>query len=104
MDSMAAIFSPGDARLLEVALPVCERYGLVLAGGHAVVAHGVVVRPTRGVDLATAVSTPIGEIAAALTEAYRAAGFAVTDRPGDDLVVARLAVTLEPEGVVREVG
>jgi Nucleotidyl transferase AbiEii toxin, Type IV TA system len=104
MDFMAAIFSPSDARLLEVALPVCERYGLVLAGGHAVVAHGVVVRPTRGVDLATAVSTPIGEIAAALTAAYRAAGFAVADRPGDDPVVARLAVTLEPEGAVREVG
>lgn len=101
---MAAIFSPGDARLLQAALPVCDRYGLVLAGGHAVVAHGVVDRPTRGVDLVTAVSTPIADIVAALTEAYRRAGYEVTGVAGDDPVAARLAVIAEPEGEPRQVG
>jgi hypothetical protein len=95
---MAAIFTPGDARLLREALPVCDRYGLAVAGGHAVVAHGVVERRTRGLDLVTAASTPIGEITAALTDAYLEAGDEVADLSGDDPVTARLAVTFDPQG------
>lgn len=93
---MPAIFTPDHVRLVQVALPVCDRYGLALAGGHAVAAHGVVVRPAKGLDLVSGASTPIGEIATALADAYRRAGFRATaaDRPGDDPVMVRLEVTL----------
>lgn len=60
--------------LMNAALPVCEKYGLALAGGYAIRAHGLVDRPSEDLDLATADGTPIEVIAAALADAYRAAG------------------------------
>jgi hypothetical protein len=67
----------GDhALLLRIALPVCHAYGLALAGGYAIRAHGLVSRPSDDLDLATAATTPVQEIIDALAEAYRAAGLA----------------------------
>lgn len=62
------------ALLLSTVLPVCEQYGLALAGGHAVKAHGLVDRPSDGLDLATAGAAPMTAIVDALAVAYRAAG------------------------------
>jgi hypothetical protein len=37
----------GDHKaLVDAALPVCARYGLAVAGGYAVKAHGLVERPS----------------------------------------------------------
>jgi hypothetical protein len=82
----------GDhALLVETAMPVCAEYGLGLAGGYAVKAHGLVDRPSDDVDFATAAFAPMPEIAEALREAYRQAGFgveplAVDERKGHMLV------------------
>jgi hypothetical protein len=68
----------GDhARLVEVAMPVCAEYGLGLAGGYAVSAHGLADRPSDDVDFATGESTPMREIIDALAAVYRGAGFGV---------------------------
>lgn len=66
----------GDHKaLVDAALPVCARYGLTVAGGYAVKAHGLVERPSE--DFATGTAAPIEEIVAALDAAYRTAGFEV---------------------------
>lgn len=71
------------ARLVEIALPVCAEYGLALAGGYAIKAHGLVSRPSDDIDFATCASAPMGEIITALANAYRSAGLAVKIRRGD---------------------
>jgi hypothetical protein len=58
-------------------LPVCTRFGLAVAGGYAVKAHGLVERPSEDIDFATGAAAPIEEIVAALDAAYRMAGFEV---------------------------
>lgn len=66
----------GDHRaLVQAVLPVCSKYGLAVAGGYAVKAHGLVERPSDDIDFATATGAPIGEIVAALAAAYLTAGF-----------------------------
>jgi predicted nucleotidyltransferase component of viral defense system len=68
----------GDHRaLVEAVLPVCSRYGLGVAGGYAVKAHGLVERPSEDIDFATGTDAPVGEIVAELAAAYRVAGFTV---------------------------
>lgn len=65
------------ALLVEAALPVCAQYGLALAGGYAIKAHGLVSRPSDDVDFATGHSAPVEEITEALADAYRHFGFEV---------------------------
>jgi hypothetical protein len=68
----------GDHKaLVDASLPVCARYGLAVAGGYAVKAHGLVERPSEDIDFATGTAAPIEEIVAALAAAYRTAGFEV---------------------------
>lgn len=68
----------GDHRtLVETVLPACSKYGLGVAGGYAVKAHGLVERPSEDIDFATGTAAPIGEIVAGLAAAYRAADFTV---------------------------
>ena len=68
----------GDHRaLVEAVLPVCSRYGLAIAGGYAVKAHGLVDRPSEDIDFATGAAAPVREIVDALAAAYRTADFAV---------------------------
>jgi predicted nucleotidyltransferase component of viral defense system len=77
---------------LDAALETCHRYGLVLAGGYAVKAHGLVDRPSKDLDLATFSTRPIEEITDALACAYRARGFEVVNVRGNPLFT-RLVVT-----------
>jgi hypothetical protein len=57
----------GDHRaLVEAVLPVCSRYGLGVAGGYAVKAHGLVERPSEDIDFPTGTDAPVGEIVAEL--------------------------------------
>jgi hypothetical protein len=62
----------GDhARLVQAVLPVCAEYGLALAAGYAIKAHGLIDRPSDDIDFATAANAPVEEIIAALAGAYR---------------------------------
>ncbi|WP_316526036.1 nucleotidyl transferase AbiEii/AbiGii toxin family protein [Kitasatospora brasiliensis] len=72
---------PAQLRLAALAAPVCERYGLALAGGHALRAHGVAACPQDGLTLVTG-GADLPEVAAALGEAYRTAGGGAVERPG----------------------
>lgn len=76
---------------MQAALPVCDRYGLVLAGGYAIKAHGLVDRPSDDIDFATASSAPMEEIVNALAHAYQQADLETSvisaqDRKGHLLV------------------
>ena len=52
----------GDHKaLVDAALSVCARYGLAVAGGYAVKAHGLVERPSEDIDFATSAAAPIKE-------------------------------------------
>ncbi|MBV6701819.1 nucleotidyl transferase AbiEii/AbiGii toxin family protein [Kitasatospora aureofaciens] len=83
-----ASLSPGPAqlRLAELAGPVCDRYGLALAGGHALRAHGVAACTQDGLTLVAGgteqADAGLPEVAAALAAAYRAAGGEAVERPG----------------------
>lgn len=66
----------GDHRaLVEAVLPVCSRYGLGVAGGYAVKAHGLVERPSEDIDFATGTAAPVERIVDELAAAYQAVGF-----------------------------
>jgi hypothetical protein len=84
--------TPGHARLVGTALPVCERHGLAVAGGLALIAHGFDRRPSRHLDLVTFSSTPAADIGAALAAAYTVAGYDVAPLPGTPLA-AHLGAT-----------
>jgi hypothetical protein len=91
----------GDHKaLVDAALPVCARYGLAVAGGYAVKAHGLVQRPSEDIDFATGTAAPMEEIVAALAAAYRTVGFEVRvlDVEGRK---GHLLVTLPPGGTYR---
>jgi hypothetical protein len=51
--------------LVDAAQPVCARYGLAVAGGYAIKAHGLVERPSEDIDFATGTAVPMEEIVAA---------------------------------------
>ncbi|GGS59911.1 hypothetical protein GCM10010156_18090 [Planobispora rosea] len=67
-------FPPFQERVLQIALPVCERFGLALAGGHAMRMHGLTDRPSEDLDFATAAETPLPQVADGLAETFRRAG------------------------------
>ncbi|GAA0654077.1 hypothetical protein GCM10009535_35830 [Streptomyces thermocarboxydovorans] len=81
------------ADLLAVGAP----YGLVLAGGDAVRAHGLAERVSRGVDLATEDAAPMGEIADAVRAGLEARGWVVGEVQADPLA-ARLVVREAADG------
>lgn len=62
---------PLQERLAKLGLKATTDYGFVLAGGNAIVAHGLSDRPTRDVDLFTNDRDP-DRFAAAVTHAVRA--------------------------------
>jgi predicted nucleotidyltransferase component of viral defense system len=58
-----------------VALRAARRYGFALGGGNALIAYGIVDRPTEDVDLFTDEDDGVTSAAAAVEAALRAAGF-----------------------------
>jgi Nucleotidyl transferase AbiEii toxin, Type IV TA system len=58
-------------------LPVLEGYGFALAGGNALIAHGITSRPTRDVNLFTDQEGIIPHVTKAVESALRKAGFYV---------------------------
>ncbi|QHC30455.1 hypothetical protein [Streptomyces sp. HF10] len=84
-------------RLIADAVTAGGPHGLVLAGGYALEAHGLVRRPHADVDLATESAEDMAGIAAAVTAALEARGRTV--RAGDATArTARLTVTDPPTG------
>jgi hypothetical protein len=58
-----------------IALRVAARYGFALAGGNALMAHGVIDRPTEDVDLFSDQETGVAAAADAVESALLEAGF-----------------------------
>jgi hypothetical protein len=58
-----------------IALGAAARYGFALGGGNALIAHGLVDRPTEDVDLFTNEDDGVAAGADAVERALRAAGF-----------------------------
>jgi Nucleotidyl transferase AbiEii toxin, Type IV TA system len=63
-------------RVATVALRVANRYGFALGGGNALIAHGLINRPTQDVDLFTNEETGVEAAAGSVEAALRHAGFA----------------------------
>ncbi|MEV7006062.1 nucleotidyl transferase AbiEii/AbiGii toxin family protein [Streptosporangium sp. NPDC051022] len=72
------ILPPFQERMLRAVLPACSRFGLVLAGGYAMNAHGFTDRPSNDLDFATAAETPLPEVADGIAETFRGAGLDAT--------------------------
>jgi predicted nucleotidyltransferase component of viral defense system len=64
-------------RLASSALEVAARYGFALAGGHAVNAHGFLIRPSADVDLFTSLDEDLAAPTADVVATYRASGLDV---------------------------
>ena len=58
-----------------IALRTAARHGFALAGGNALIAHGIIDRPTDDVDLFSDQETAVAAAAGAVEGALRAAGF-----------------------------
>jgi hypothetical protein len=72
--------SPADDFQTEVtrlALDATSPYGFVLAGGQALIAHGVVHRPTKDIDLFTDESTGVLAASGPIVDALESAGLVV---------------------------
>ena len=72
---------PFQVRVAQVALAVADRYGFALGGGHALLAHGLVRRPTEDVDLFTDVEGGVRTAIALVAAALREAGLSVAAPP-----------------------
>ena len=62
-------------RVATVALRVATRYGFALGGGNALIAHGLITRPTQDVDLFTNQESGVEAAADSVEAALRTAGF-----------------------------
>jgi hypothetical protein len=62
-------------RVATVALRVATRYGFALGGGNALIAHGLITRPTQDVDLFTNEERGVEAAAESVEAALRDAGF-----------------------------
>jgi Nucleotidyl transferase AbiEii toxin, Type IV TA system len=58
-----------------VALGVASEHGFVLGGGNALIAHGIIDRPTEDVDLMTNQEHGVRAASAAVESALTAAGY-----------------------------
>jgi Nucleotidyl transferase AbiEii toxin, Type IV TA system len=63
-----------------IALRVASRHGFALAGGNALIAHGLVDRPTEDVDLFSNEEGGVDAAADAVESALKAAGYAAERR------------------------
>jgi Nucleotidyl transferase AbiEii toxin, Type IV TA system len=63
------------AAVAAIALGAAGRHGFALGGGNALIAHGVIDRPTEDVDLFTDEDDGVTAAAGAVEAALRAAGF-----------------------------
>jgi hypothetical protein len=88
-------------RLLQDVLAIGNAFPLVLTGGYAVQAHGLVERLSRDLDVATNSDFPMASIAAALIDGLTRRGWEV-EVIGIDPLSARLVVT-DPRAMMSSV-
>jgi hypothetical protein len=95
---------PRHERIARVALAAGARYGLALAGGYAVSAHGMGARPSGDVDLFTSWQHghEFPELATAVIAALESAGYAVAVVQRAETFL-RLTVTDPTDGMAEEV-
>lgn len=89
-----------QAEIARIALAAAYKHGFALAGGNALIAHGLVDRPTQDVDLFTPDAGAPGAAAELVCHALQNAGFRVelVRRPEDSAgEFAQLAVSREEE-------
>ncbi|GIH27250.1 hypothetical protein Aph01nite_55600 [Acrocarpospora phusangensis] len=79
-------------RVLDAVVEVDPAYGLRLTGAYALRAHGLVERPSRGLDFVTVSELPLVDIADHVADALREKALAVKQRPGNPLQ-ARMVVS-----------
>lgn len=73
-------------RIAQVALRASRQHGFALGGGNALIAHGVISRPTQDVDLVTNRETGVAEAAGLIAAALADDGITVTrEGPASDL-------------------
>ncbi|WP_086797214.1 nucleotidyl transferase AbiEii/AbiGii toxin family protein [Streptomyces caniscabiei] len=94
--------TPLHERLLSDILDLGSPYPLVLTGGYAVQAHGLVERFSRDLDVATENPAPMDEIVASLTAGLVARGWRTTHVQTDPLS-GRFLVTAPDTGEECEV-
>jgi hypothetical protein len=66
-----------QADVARIALDAAGSHGFALAGGNALVAHGIVQRPTKDVDLFSDEPGGPGAVTAAVQAALEAAGYQI---------------------------
>jgi Nucleotidyl transferase AbiEii toxin, Type IV TA system len=95
---------PRHEKIAKVALAVGARYGLALAGGYAVSAHGIGARPSGDVDLFTSWQRreEFPALTAAVTAALESAGYAVSVVQQAE-TFARLSVTDSADGAEEKI-
>jgi hypothetical protein len=71
-------------QVAEVALAAAAGHGLALGGGNALLAHGIISRPTQDVDLFTDQEHGVEAAAGVVDAALRGAGFGVERQEADD--------------------
>ena len=91
---------PFQADVARIALAATETWSFALAGGNALVAHGMLSRPTQDVDLFTTTPGGPGRAAEVVTEALLAAGLVATSEVAPDGEFARLQVSDATRAVV----
>jgi hypothetical protein len=93
---------PRHERIAKIALAAGARYGLALAGGYAVSAHGMGTRPSGDVDLFTGWQhrSEFPELKAAVIAALESAGYKVSVIMSAE-TFTRLTLT-DPEGGAEE--
>lgn len=69
---------PFQADVAKVALAATEAWGFALADGNALIAHGLLTRPTQDVDLFTTAPGGPGATADIVAEVLRGEGLSVT--------------------------
>jgi len=67
-----------------IALGAAARHGFALAGGNALIAHGIIDRPTEDVDLFSDQEAGVAAAAQAVQDALREAGFQAERRDRTD--------------------
>jgi len=96
-----------QADVARIALTAAQEHGFALAGGNALVAHGVLERATEDVDLFTPEPGGPGAVIDTVRAALEEAGYAVeVTRPPEvhHGEFARLAVTRGDQGVQLDLG
>lgn len=86
---------PLAERVARIALGLPQAQRLALAGGGAMLAHGIVDRPTRDIDLFTPGEAEVGVVADALVIELSAQGYRVTNTERRGTAYARLTVTAD---------